>query len=108
MNIQFTINVHSFEKAAAVEKALKGLDFNYSTRVDDKPSLGAGKRSTRVVIGKDELAAVLQCIASHPGWTHNAISKSTGVSRATVGRISTGKHVLQSNGADNESNIHEG
>lgn len=100
MNIQFTINVHSFEKAAAVEKALKGLDFNYTSRVEDKPSLGAGKTKTRrVVIGKPELAAVLQCIASHPKWALVDIAKSTGVSRATVGRISLGTHVLQANGA---------
>ncbi len=107
MNIQFTINVGTFKKAAGIEESLNAQGIKYTTRVDDKPSLGAGKRAARVVIGKSELAAVLQCIASHVKWTHKEISKSTGVSRATVGRIANGSHVLQSNGADNESSIHE-
>ena len=103
MNIQFTINVSTFKKAAGIEESLKAQGISYSARVDDKPSLGSSKR-TRVVIGKNELAAVLQCLASHVNWSHKEISKATGVSRATVGRIALGTHVLQKgNGASDIS-----
>lgn len=108
MNIIFTIKTNTFSAAAAIEKVLTTEGLKYTARVDDKPSLGSGRRGhKRVVIGKAELAAVLQCIASHHSWTQREIAKSTGVSLATVGRIANGTHVLQSNGEDNEASIQQ-
>jgi len=107
MNIQFMIKVNNFEKAAGVEKALRSLGLNYQTRVDDKPSLGVGKR-TRQVIGKAEVAAVAQCFANHPKWTVDEVARSTGIGKSTVGRVRLGTHALQRNdGGKNDSSIQE-
>jgi len=94
--------VHSFEEAAVLEKALKSNNLRYQTKVDDKPSLGAGKKHIRSRIGKDELAAVVLCVDSHPKWTWREVSQATGVGTSTVGRIKTGTHPLQGKKANTD------
>jgi len=99
MNINFTIQVPSFKKAASVEEMLKAQGITYAVRVDDKPSLGSGRRTVKR-IGKDELAAVLLAIDNHPKWSLEDIAKSTGVHPQAVGKINRGIHPLQkANGA---------
>ncbi len=100
MNINFTISVTTFEKAAEIEKALKGLGLDYQTNVVDKPSLGAGRKPIRARIGKVELLAVMSCIDAHPKWTWKEVSRATGVGSSTVGRIKSGTHPLQLNSGE--------
>ena len=96
MNITFTLKVHSFTKAAEVEKSLKSLHLNYESKVDDKPSLGAG-RLRRVRVTKAEVLAVVACRDINPKWNDTEVAKSCNVSAATVGRIRMGTHTLQQN-----------
>ena len=99
MKIQFTLIVTSFAHAAALEEVLGNHAVRYKTEIlSSQPSArGAdtAPRQKRKVIGKAELAAVSQCFANNPSWTLKQVSKDTGVSRATVGRIGSGTHVLQ-------------
>ena len=105
MNILFTIKANTFKKAADIEDFLKNNAISYTTRVEDKPSLGSGKRR-RQAVGKDELAAVLQCIAVNPKWTQGEVARSTGVGISSVGRIALGTHALQKNsGGSNETSV---
>ncbi len=96
MKIQFTLVVTSFGHAAALEEVLQKHDVSYRTEMlGQSTGKSNGHRRKRRVIGKAEVAAVMQCFANHKGWTIVQVAKNTGVSRATVGRISRGTHALQ-------------
>ena len=93
MKILFSTEVHSFEKATIIEKAFHDLDIHYEVKITDKPN-GMAKRP-RAIIGKTELAAVVQCMANHKDWSAQRIGKYTNVGKSTVSRIMAGTHVLQ-------------
>ena len=95
MNIEFTIKASTFKKAADIEQFLKAQGITYEYKVDAKPSLGAAREGRHARIGKDELAAVMLCIDTHPKWSWKEVSQSTGVGSSTVGRIKNGTHPLQ-------------
>lgn len=101
MNINFTMTVHSFEAAAVLEKALNSNEIRFKVNVEDKPSLGAGKKSLRRTrVTKSEVLAVVVYRSDNPDSSDSAVAKKCGVSPATVGRIRAGTHTLQrSNGA---------
>lgn len=97
MNIQFLIMAHGFEKAAAIEKALKEIGVPYESSV--AKSVANKTPRTRVIVTKEMLMVVEQNLSRHEDWSDLAIAKESGVSSATVGRIRKGTHALQQNGA---------
>lgn len=94
MNFTFTITAHGFEKAAQIEKALKALEVPFHTAMS-KPIGGLKARKKRTVVDKAMLAIVATAIDKHPDRNDAEISRETGVSGATVGRIRNGQHCLQ-------------
>lgn len=92
MNFDFTIRAHGFEKAAAVEAALKNIGVPY----DVKMSKGVGsKKRTRRTLTKSEVTVIAHNITKYPNRTVAEHAKQNGVSRATVERIKKGIHPLQ-------------
>lgn len=91
MNITFTIMAHGFEKAAAVEKALKAINIPYETKTA-KPVATSVKRPK---VDKIKLAAILLCIDKNPNEDDKGVARMTGVGRNTVNRIRRGLHALQ-------------
>lgn len=94
MNIIFTITAHGFEKAAAVEKALKAINMPFESKVLN----GVGRRNQqkpRVMLTKQLIATVLHAVNKHPDWTEKEIERETGVGRNTVNKIKRGVHPLQ-------------
>lgn len=92
MNFDFTIRAHGFEKAAAVEAALKNIGVPYEVNMSKPVN---GKKRTRVVIDKATVAVVANCLSRNPKFSVAEVAKRTKVSRATVQRIKSGTHVLQ-------------
>lgn len=91
MNFDFTIRAHGFEKAAAVEAALKNIGVPY----DVKMSKGVASKRTRRTLTKAEVTAVAHNITKYPNRSIAEHAKASGVSRATVERIKKGVHPLQ-------------
>jgi len=95
MNIQFTVMAHGFDKAAAIEKALKELGCPYDTVISKSRNAPKQKRAT---VDKVQLAVILACIDKNPEWDDKEVGRSTGIGRNTVNRIRRGLHALQQNG----------
>lgn len=96
MNIEFTIKANTFRKAADIEDFLKTNSINYTSNVDDKPSLGAGKRGgRRHHTTRAELAAVTNELNRNPDRSWVEIAKACGVHDQTVSKIARKVHPLQ-------------
>ena len=93
MNFDFTIRAHGFEKAAALEAALKKLGIPYE--VTQSKAASERKKVRRPKVDKIKVAAVVTCISKHPDWNDEMVGRETGISRNTVNRIRRGLHPLQ-------------
>lgn len=94
MNFDFTIRAHGFEKAAALEAALKKLGIPYEV-TQSKSAVERKTKVRRPKMDKIKVAAVVTSISKHPDWTDEMIGRETGISRNTVNRIRRGLHPLQ-------------
>lgn len=96
MKIIFTVEVHTFEKAAKIEATLKSEDIKFQIKMDSNSTRRSpSKPMRRTAITKSELAVIAKKIGDSPNAPDSVIAKWCNVSAATVGRVRSGKHALQ-------------
>ena len=97
MNITFTITVHDFLDAAAIQELLKEkkIKCTIETNCEEKrPS----QRKKRTQVTEKMIRDVKNHFKNHPNDTFENVAKAFNSSRSTIERIYNGKQRLQQGG----------
>ena len=94
MNITFTITVHNFLDAAAIEEVLKEKKIKYL--VDSNcEKRSPSQRKKRVKVTEKMIRDVKNHFKNHPNDSFNNVARAFNSSRSSIARIYAGTHTLQ-------------
>lgn len=98
MNINFTIQVHTFEKAAKIEAILKSEDIRYYADTDAKTSIRATKsinhnKFPRLTLAK--MDQIVEDLKESPNLSFVVLGEKHNVHQQTVSKIARGVHPMQ-------------
>ncbi len=94
MNFDFMIRAHGFEKAAAVEAALKKIGVAYEV-MQSKPVANGNVGVKRKRLDKAAVMTIAHTISKHPDWTLTQLAKHCNCGETTISKIRDGVHPLQ-------------